>query len=99
MIFIIVFNMVMGTKKHITSVLAFSGSCDAVVVIYTDVLRPTIERQPIELLRLPDVRSIGIGSILTKFDGAVLLLQYQIVDWKKFSLLVLIYYGCIFLSR
>lgn len=31
--------------------------------MYVDVLRPTSERHPIELLRRPEVRSDGIGSI------------------------------------
>lgn len=50
-------------KKTNSMQLALSGSHDADVVMYTDVLRPTIERHPMELLRRPDVRSVGIGSI------------------------------------
>lgn len=50
--------------------LALNGShceddCD---VMYVDVLRPTIERHPIELLRRPDVRSVGTGSILIRLS-------------------------------
>lgn len=33
-------------------------------VVYVDVRRPTNDRQPIELLRRPVVRSNGTGSIL-----------------------------------
>lgn len=73
----------LGRKININfGILAFKGSCDAVVVMYTDVLRPTIDRHPIELLRRPDVRSIGIGSILLEFDGTMCCLLYRVVDWK-----------------
>lgn len=46
------------------SVFTFNGSQDAELEMYTDARRPTIERQPIELLRRPDVRSIGTGNMI-----------------------------------
>lgn len=52
------------TKQIKWKILALNGSHDAVCeVMYVDVLRPTSERQPIELLRRPEVRSVGIGNI------------------------------------
>ena len=44
--------------------LTLNGSHDVDDVIYVDVLLPTIERHPMELLRRPEVRSCGTGSIL-----------------------------------